>query len=412
VEGLAYFGLAILGLLALGLVGLTIWLVRVAKRRIGNWAYLLAPIPLLMLLLAGYLLDYADSHDSPPKLLSASGLSAFIKARPEYLPLSYGRSEFYKGKLYVDSNLGLLEMHEGKILCGYQIFFDKYQVLSGPWLDRANQLLWVQDDYTLQLFNFNGTVWHRVNIPSPQSGHFSRRDILNGIRPTGNSQGFWLEFGETVWRWNPAKNKWITENQPKSSVPPKYENKTIGVLPIGSKPLFIVRHETFPELMFEGQDFVSDTVVTGDGDWRTVTNHAGLKFFADTWVVTDESGYICTTKGEVLRVTPLAITKLDTPAACETVATTESGNLLASFRGKGIYEYKKEWQLRAVHPYPSGNGEYWAYLSGNGEELAIAIHGKPVADKEHAPGTDMFMRNAPTALWFSRGKEFQPIEIP
>jgi hypothetical protein len=410
-EGLVYVGLAILGLIALGLVGLTIWLVRAAKRRIGNRAYWLAPIPLLALLLAGYLFEYVDSHDRPPKIQSADKLAGLIGGLSDSTPFGYSGLAFLNGKLYASTNLGLLEVDDGRI-AGLYRFRSDYSVVSGPWLDRANQVLWVLDGNTFQLFSFDGKVWHGMDIPSPQRGHFNRRDFLEGVRPTGNSQGFWLEAGETVWKWNSAKNNWITEDQPKSSVPPKYENKTIGVLPIESKPLFIVRHETFPELMFEGQDFVSDTVVTDDGGWRTIPNEAGLKFFVDTWVVTDESGYICTTKGQVLRVTPLAITKLDAPAACETLATTESGNLLASFRDKGVYEYTTRWRFRAAHPY-SGNGEYWAYLSGNGEELAFAIDGKPVVDKKPSSGTDMkFIRNAPNALWLSRGKEFQPIEIP
>jgi hypothetical protein len=396
-EQLVVWFLALLGMLTLGLVLFTLWFVRKVKPRIGNRAYWLAPIPFVLVLLAvfGTIRMQAPNNGSP-SILPAGKLSPLIKAQPDYAQFGYSGLTFYKGKLYVGTNLGLLELEEGRLGRVYP-FQNKYSVVSGPWLDTANQLLWVLDDQTNQLLSYDGTVWHRVDLPKPQEGYYRRRDVLEGIKPSSNAKGFWLQAGGSVWRWDLTKNTWVFQNQRKSNLDSQDADTIIGVLPIGTKLLFIVRHQTLSFLVKNSEDFASDTVVMSDGDGSAVPNSSGIRFFAENWVVADESGYVCTRDGLVLKATPVAVTRLDAPGDCETLASTESGILLASFRGKGIYEYTTDWRLRATHPYPSGNGEYWAHLSGHGKELAFAIDGKPVVDKEH---------------WYSQGTEFQRIDVP
>jgi hypothetical protein len=410
-EQLMWWFLAILTLVTAGLIALSVWLVRSAKRKIGNRAYWLAPLPFLVALLIGFAVSHAQAPNSgPPAVLPAAKLTAMIKALPEYAHFGYSGMAFYEGKLYVGTNLGLLEIEEGRAVNLYQFQKDD-SVVSGPWLDEANKLLWVLDEHTRQLLNFNGTVWHRVALPQPPKGYYSRGDALEGVRPIGNANGFWLQSGGGVWRWDSTENRWT--NQPMPTLDSPYADAIIGVLPVGSTLLFIVRHESLSFLVKDGEDFTSDTIVTGDGGWHTIANDSGLKFFAENWVVADQSGYVCTRKGELLKIAPQAITKLDAPGECETLARSASGTLLASFRRVGTYEYTTAWRLLAANPYPSGAGDYWAHLSGSGTELAFAIDAKPVVDKSKTSDADMkFTRNAPTALWFSEGAEFRPVEIP
>jgi hypothetical protein len=365
-----------------------------------------------LVLLAAYGFFLAQAPNAgPPFVLPESQLTALIKALPAYLSFDYSGLAFCKGKLYATTNLGLIELEGGRVARLYR-FQRNDSVVSGPWLDRANQLLWVLDDHTNQLVNYNGTVWHRVNLLEPQKGYFSRGDVLEGIKPASNANGFWIQAGGTVWRWDSTQNAWIFEHQPAPSVPSPDPRVTIGVLPIGTTPSLIVRHEVLEFLIKDSQDFNSDTVVMGGGQGTVIPNNAGIKFFAENWVVAGDSGYICARSGEVLKVTSQTITKVDAPGNCETLAIAEPGILLASFRGKGIYEYAENWRLRAVDPYAAGAGECWAYLSSEGAELAFAITGKPVIDKEHSSGTDMkFVRNAPTSLWYSRGTALQLVDI-
>jgi hypothetical protein len=401
----------VLALLILGLIALSVWLVRITKRKIGNRAYWLAPLPFLGALLVGFAVSRAQAPNSgPPTVLPATKLTALTKALPKYAEFGYSGMAFYKGRLYVGTNLGLMDVEEGRVINLYQFQRDD-SVVSGPWLDEANQLLWVLDEHTRELLNFSGTVWHRVALPQPPKGYYSRGDALEGVRPIGNVNGFWLQSGGGVWRWDSTENHWTAVPMPTLDSP--YADAIIGVTPLGAKLFFIVRHESLSFLVKDGQDFTSDTIVTDDGGWHAVANDSGPKFFADEWVTANESGFICTRKGELLKVTPQAITRLDSPGECEALARSGSKTLLAGFRRVGIYEFSTDWRLRGAAPYPSGTGDYWAHLSGSGTELAFAIDGKPVVDKSRSSGTDMkFTRNAPTALWFSKGAEFRPVDIP
>lgn len=403
--------LGVLALLILGLIAFSVWLVRATKRKIGNRAYWFAPLPFLVALLVGFAVSRGQAPNSgPPAVLPAAKLTGLIKALPESAHFGFAGLAFYKGKLYAATNLGLLEIEQGKAISLYR-FQKDYSVVSGPWLDEANQLLWALDEQTRELLNFNGTVWHRVALPQPPTGYYSRGDALEGVRPIGNANGFWLQSGGGVWRWDSTENHWTVVPMP--TLDSQSAETIIGVMPLGAKLLFIVRHETLSFLVKDDQDFTSDTIVTDDGGWPAVANESGLKFFADDWVTANQSGYICTRKGELLKVTQQAITRLDSPGECEALARSESKTLLASFRRVGIYEFSTDWRLRGAAPYPSGTGDYWAHLSGTGTELAFAIDGKPVVEKPRSPGTDMkFTRNAPTALWFSKGAEFRPVEVP
>lgn len=400
-------------LVVVAVVWFTIWLVRRARLRIGNRAYFLIPVPFASLLLAGLAFSFSQApNNGPPSEMPPSKLAVLIKRLPDYASFGYSGLAFYKSRLYVTTNLGLLEIEDGRIDKLYQ-FQKNDSVVSGPWFDEANQLLWVMDDHKNQLLNYDGTSWRRVDLPNPQKGYYSRGDVLEGLRPAGNGNGFWLQAAGNVWRWNPANNSWIFETQPTSDSISEDPRVIIGILPIGAKLLFIVRHERLEFLIKDSQDFASDTVVTASDDWKAIPNVTGTNFFAENWVANGNSGYICTRTGSMLKVTEQAITKMDAPGKCEALATGDASVLLGSFRGLGIYEYGEAWRLRATHPYPTGDGEYWAHLSVAGKKLAFAINGKPVIDKGRSSGSAMkFTRNAPTSLWYAQGTEFKLVDLP
>ena len=97
------------------------------------------PYPWLAVLITGFLLALANSPNSgPPRGLSANRLGAQIRALPDYAHFSYSGLAFYKGILHVSTNFGLLEVKNGKIDKGLSIS-KKDSVVSGPWLDQANQ---------------------------------------------------------------------------------------------------------------------------------------------------------------------------------------------------------------------------------------------------------------------------------
>jgi hypothetical protein len=344
-------------------------------------------------------------NTGPPDGLPASEVRSLIQQIPDYTSFSYSGSAFFKGKLYVTTNIGLLEFEHGRMSKVYRVQ-KQYSVVSGPWIDRADELLWVVDDQTHELLSFDGTSWRRVLMPWPEKGYYSRGDVLEGVKAVGDARGFWMVAAGNVWRWDASGKRWRGESLPKTTV----GDDIIGVLPIEGKLYFLIRHQRLSFLVRPGGEFKSDSVVVLDGNWREIANIGG-RFLAEQWVVAGGSGYIRSKDGSLLRVTAKGITKLDTPGECETLTTSSAGTLLTSIRRKGIYEYAGQWKLRASSPYASGSGDYRAYLAESTGELAYAVSANPVIDKEHSAGMNIkWMTNAPTALWdAAAGAEFQEV---
>lgn len=411
--GLAFFDgeqiLRVLFLICVGgivvLTTLSLLLVKGFKGSLGSRAYWLAPVPFIVAAGSFYIWYQTDQPSSgPPEVLVGAEAVRFMQSKiRDGADFGYWGLAFFKGKLYASTNLGLLEMEAENVSKLYR-FQKRYSVVGGPWLDAADQLLWIEDEQTRGLASFDGATWKRVPMPSGSPTN-------PGALPEfiGDSQGFWAVVGGNVWRWDSAESRWVAENTPK---PPSPGEGIIGVMPIGRQLLFIERHELLPFLVRPTEEFKSDTVVVSDGAWRDVHSQPGLRFLANLSVVAGDAGYICTTTGVTLRVTSEDISELETPGECEVLAS-ESGRLVAGIRRQGIYEYEDgKWNLRAVHPYPSGEGEYWSHLAADGAELSYAITGKPVVDKKDPDGRDMkFIRSAPRALWVLRGPTFQRVIV-
>lgn len=411
--GLAFFHgeeilLVLLLILGGGIVVLTAIsavLMKTFKARLGNRAYWLAPVPFVVA--AGSLYFWYQTQEpsnGPPSVLVGTDAIRFVKSQVKGgSDFGYWGLAFFNGKLYASTNVGLLEVEAEDISRLYR-FQKQYSVVSGPWLDAADNLLWVEDEGTRGLVSFDGLKWMRVPMPNG-------RLVYSGALPQfrGNAQGFWAVVGGNAWRWNSAKGSWVPENTPE---PPSPGEGVIGLMAVGVQLLFIERHELLPFLVRPTEQFKSDTVAVLDGGWRDIQSEPGVRFLADSSAAADDAGYICTTTGVLLRVTTERLAKLDTPGECEALASA-SGKLVAAFRRKGIYQYEDgQWHLLGAHPYPSGDGEYWSHLAADGTKLSYAITPKPVVDSKSSGGADMkFTRNAPRALWVLRGTEFQQVVI-
>lgn len=345
-------------------------------------------------------------NTGPPDVLPASEIRSLIQQIPDYTSFGYSGLSFFKGKLYVTTNIGLLEFERGRVSKVYRVQ-KQYSVVSGPWVDRADELLWVADDQTHELLSFDGTSWRRVPMPLPKRGFYSRGEWFGGVKAVGNAKGFWIVNAGEVWRWHAASKQWRGEPSPQKTV----ADDIIGVLPVEGKPLFLVRHQRWGRLLIRPRgEFKSDSVSVFDGNWREIPNNGG-QFLAEQWVVARDAAYIRSDDGTLLRVTTKGIMKVSAPGECETLTISSAGTLLTSIRRKGIYEYTGQWKLRANSPYASGSGDYWAYLAENTGELAYAVSAKRVIDKEHSGGMNIkWITNAPTALWdAAAGAEFHEV---
>jgi hypothetical protein len=398
-EQLAYIGLAILLVIVLLACLLSWWLVRRFRSRLGLRVYLLPLAVFLLLAVLIYLPFWLDRPSSgPPQIIPAAGIRHLVGSLPDYANFSYSGLAYYGDALYVGTNIGLIEIVEGEPSHLLQFQKSDY-VVSGPWVDRANQIMWIEDEHVHGLVRFDGKSWTRVPMPTPQKGYYTRGDVLEGFQAIPDSMSLTFVSAGSGWRWDQGTRTWALLSSPPQEMTVTRESTVIGLLPL-EKDLFLVRHQPLPFLVHDGDQFQSDTISYMWKSWTDVPGPANFPFLADKWISAHGVGYICTKKGELLRITTKAVSMMDTPGQCEAMATTDAGNLLGSFRGKGIYEFTNHWELRAVPPYPEGTGEYWAYLATHGDEIAYAIDGMPIINKERSKDLDIkWTVNAPTRLW-------------
>jgi hypothetical protein len=167
-------------------------LVRLSRRRLGKRSLLLAPLPFVIFVIGVWMWVRSQAPNSgPPKVLSGAAVSRMVHRLPDYAPFSLTGAAYFDDRLYVGSNLGLLEIQNAAVATLFQTQKSD-SVVSGPWFDRADHLLWVVDDHTHELLNFNGSSWQRVSMPQPAKGYYSRGDLLEGIKPVGTDAGFWV----------------------------------------------------------------------------------------------------------------------------------------------------------------------------------------------------------------------------
>jgi hypothetical protein len=402
-------------LLSIAILVFLSWaLVRYFKPKIGRTAYYLAAIPFTLIALALFAeFERGKPNEGPPKVVAANRLPGLIKRLPRNVDFSIAGLSFFDGGLYVGTNLGIVEVSGGATTRLYQFQSDD-SVVSGPWLDKADHLLWAMDEHTGELLRFDGIKWTRMQKPVPAKGYYTRGDVLEGVGPIGNAEGFWLASGGTAWKWDAGALKWlqIAGNLPQ---PDDYHrvNDLLGVLPIGQTALLIVRHQPLSFILSAGEDFLSDELVSAVEPTATPVARDGKAFLADSWAATEEAGYICTKDGNLIRVTREHVAPLEAPGPCETVSSDDNSNLLVSIKSKGIFCYTDgKWMLLARSPYPGAAGEYWTHVSASSGQLAVAIDGKPVIDSQHSSGSDMhFTRNAPTSLWVFRDGNFVTVSF-
>jgi hypothetical protein len=348
-------------------------------------------------------------NTGPPDVLPASEIPKLVSALPPYAPFAFSGLAYFHGKLYVTSNIGLIEVVEGQPTQVYRVQRD-YSVVSGPWVDDKNQLLWIQDEQTQALLRFDGRHWTRTPMPQPVKGYYSRGDVLEGIRMVHDGSTLWMHAGGSAWRWDHGKGQWIMFPAPLRTPTVEDANETIGVLIVGREPALIVRHEGLAYLVSEEEEFKTDTIVLASNDWKQIPMDTSLRFFAAHWTTVSETGYLCGRDGRVFKITLERVAGLPAPGKCE--ALTLIGDVpVVSFKNKGVFEYSGDWLLRAPYPY-TGGGEYWVHVAAGGGEIAFAVHPKPVVERPQTSGSDIkFERNATGGLWLIRGNQVREVRM-
>jgi len=340
----------------------------------------------LVLFLAGFA-GCSERVPAAPRSLAADQIGGAIRALPREAHFSLSGAVFFKGKLYVSSNVGLLVIAGGKPETLYK-WFKRDDVVEGPWLDAANDMMWIQHAHDNSLSRFDGAAWHAVALPAPPSG-FTRGDVLRGFLGISGPDAFWLVGGGHVWRFHAKGTAWVPEPEPPA---PNY-SAIRAVARLDASMLYIVREgiEVIPPSEY--------AVYNREDNWARQNLSEKMDFGS---VVTNAEGaYVRAKDGRLFLIRPESIQILETPGLCEAITKTSTGKLLASFVDQGIFLLDNHaWELRASYPYGKQEGEHWAYLAEANGQIAYVTSSVP-----QIQANDRFTYSGSVALWFqSAGK--------
>lgn len=286
---------------------------------------------------------------------------------------------FLGKRLFITTDIGLLEVQNFDVKYFYQWNDINNNVLSGPWIDPLNNTIWFQrsigDKNLIRLDSSDG--WHLVPLPLPPNGYYSRGDFLRSFSGIGSDFfNFHLIGAGNVWKR--VTDNWII----KSSPPTKESDGVVGYAKDGNRDVYIVRLRpcvtlpcTYTVYSYESSHWLrlSPIVLPVGNIEQVITASNGI--------------FIRGGNGELLQIKNNMVVELDTPAYCESIAQTTKGKLIATFRRTGIYIL--DGVFIKVLDIPKDN--HWIYLAENNGNIAFA---------------------ATDALWIFDGKYSTQIILP
>ena len=325
-----------------------------------------------------------------PRSVSVDQIPATIRALPSYAPFSPSGVAFFKDKLYVSTNIGLLVVNGARPEILYK-WFPGDDVVSGPWVDVANDALWIHHAHDNYLRRFDGTSWRLVTPPV-----YRRSGSITIVRGIGSPTAFWLVLGGHVWRYQAGEISWVLESRPPA---PQY-SETEAVAPLGSSMLYVVREG------LEGIWHSRYAIYDRENNWarQILSEKMQLPYEFGDVVTTHEGAYIRARDGRLFLIGSKNVQILETPGRCEAIAQTSTGKLLASFVDRGIFLLENgRWELKATYPYGPQEGEHWAFLAESNGEIAYAT----TSVSESQAGTTIYSR--PAALWVQRAGKLERV---
>lgn len=323
-----------------------------------------------------------------PRSVSVDQIGENIRAIPAWYHFTMHGVAFFKDKLYVSTNIGLLVVNGARPEILYK-WFPRDDVVVGPWVDAANDALWIHHAHDNYLRRFDGTSWRLVRPPVYRPG--SSITIFRGF---GSPTSFRLVAGGHLWRYQAGEPSWVLEPRPPA---PKY-GETEAIAPIGATMLHVVREE--PMWIWPSRYAVYDR----ENNWARQILAEKMEF-GDA-VTTPEGAYVRARDGRLFSIGSKKVQILETPGRCEAIAQTSAGRLLASFADRGIFLLDNgRWNLKAAYPYGKEEGEHRAYLAESNGQIAYLTSAMPQSkgDKTVYSGT--------VALWLLRAGKLERVIV-
>jgi hypothetical protein len=330
-----------------------------------------------------------------PRKMPPTEIGKRIASFPDYAHFGFSGVAFHAGRLYVATNVGLIEL-EGTNVKSLYSWYPSGNAVEGPWVDKTSKSLWIQHGRDDALRRLDDAGWHLVALPPPPNafGYYTRGDMAEGFHVTSDATGPRLIGAGHVWSWSPP-DRWILETSP--SMPES--SGSLGVAFSRGREARVMRLGP----CFGGPDPCDYAFY-----WRSSRGWSEAR----TLPVRRPSQILGTTdgvfargdKGELVRLDDDRAVVLETPGTCEAIALTSADKLMASFVGAGVFTLTSGgWAKVLDSPYGPSEGEHWAYLAERDGVIAYATTAMRLDGKSENPGT--------TALWLAEGGKWTLVDV-
>lgn len=320
-------------------------------------------------LIANGSLGCATTQGPPaaPEVLAGALLTEAIDALQPDGRLTYSGVAFRIGRLYAGTNVGLLEIANGKAVALHRWgrrsqWGPMDYVVEGPMADPTRRALWVWHASTSWLSRLDEAGWHIVPIPFPRGG-VMRRDMLQGFHVIGGQQAPHLVGARAAWRWDTGAGRWVELGDiPGTSI----SGGVVGVALLPDVTAFVV----CPQRPVIDGPALHEIVFVRDGGWCRVA--LGPVHFKQV-VCVGGTAFIRTGDGQILAWPRSGVSAIPAPGSCEALAVDPRGRLVAAFTGAGVHRREgDEWTRLFLYPDGPAGRWRWAYLAADDAAIALA----------------------------------------
>lgn len=336
--------------------------------------------------LLGYLNDIRPPLASPTKLTPGHIQSAKAKL-PGGVAVDFDLLAFARGRLYVASNIGLIEVEGTQVTAVYQ--WHSHSRIDGVWSGPKGQSLWLQHAVTSDLSILDDQGWRNISLPTPERG-YTRGDMLSGIKIATTESDVWLSGGSSVWKWGQQQALW--NPVPLPGMKSNYE--TVEVYGSSNVPLVVKGANQ----MFGSNEGVALLTASTKTNWtETKIDECCVK---DLTTIADRS-YFRGTKGTLARISDGRVEAVAAPGRVEAISA-DTGKLIVSVADVGIFSFDGEWKKLFDAPYPHGVEESWVHLAARDGVIALSV-------VQSSSSTETIRRDG---LWVSDGQKMVKVTVP
>jgi hypothetical protein len=339
----------------------------------------------LAFVLVDYLKELRPPLDAPARLVPGK-LAAAKRELPQGVSVDFNDLVFARGKLFVASSLGLIEVEGAKVVAVNR--WHTQSRIDRVWSGPKGESIWVQHAVSSDLGRLDASGWKSFVLPTPKRG-YTRGDMLSGFGMAATGNDLWLSGGSTLWRWNEERSAWETVPLPGTSS----GYASVRVHAGAGQPIVKLGGDE----LFSSDKGSLLLTRTPDGKWVETKL---VECCAEDFTAIGGDIYFRTKKGELVSVANGVAQAISTPGRVDALVVS-NGQLIASIADTGIFVLAKGWKKVFDVPYASGAAHSWVHLAAHDGVIALSVAQSNEDWKERVNG-----------LWVSSGGKLVKVEVP